>query len=1104
MTTALTESVSIQVWIQSFISSRVHKREQCVPLYQYQMSQSEYASLRLCLSRSRGFSVTSASTNEWCGAFTLYCAEWFRREYTRDWSWEPIYASLEFRLEPNAIADVVERGLNGYWGRYVSQNQAQQHHYLGSVFREGGLPSNLLAYDNNNYQTTFYAIFERYQEAKELGVNMVETLIRDRIKRLPKALQSEDSIALITNMVDQLDSLVYRFDLENQPNPAQYLDSQVPQWRESFPLPIEDSAGSAFLSQLLSRATNEVKKAGTQRGPLACTHYICLVNQALFSDINFPKDLVFDVSKSKLASSRLELVIVEGDNVVASLGAVFAQFEYDQTVIRVRQPKVRIKRTDAASELYITVMQAGNKLAEIRLSSSSIDVGETPITVQQSDDLWRVLGQASIRTKATQVGVFLPDTAHFEVEYGSVTPSERRFSGLIFCQFEGRAQVITEQNGRYTITTGAEQFEDNHLMLNGELLRWKSSPALVFKGVPKVCYDLAAHNGSVATLLTYLGDDLASELPRSEVNGKQIFMAKSVSGEVMLRKQIGILPNDFDIQLVSGDLPIDGKIRIMTTSPCVCSIISNDVTMDSLEKNPGITQMSIHATGSIPPMSVAVQIRASILSQPIVIEVPFPSRGALAYGALGKKLPTRLTVEDLLGSRLYLFPNQGAATRFQIEAIATSYRGSANKPYYRWNYKVADRPLEISLYSLSDAISELLSLTTHLDSQVELCVSGPGKGLRYVISHYSTSLEHNIVNNTVFLRTDSLRLTEKVKPVLMSLVTPEQKPIPLVSRTSEGVKTGEFELPNFINTGGPWLIVPDKQSQVSFRAKFFPCCDSKLNADKIDSLQKASMLFHPANNPDVIAEVINQMSDSFTHSGWAYVKATYYHYGYLPLSTFEVLRQLVRNSRALALAVFVFDGDEKFITDLSHELSVSWEFIPIRYWISAIEALKAALLQNGLPELVIPKICAIPMKKLSNVVPPLAEVVENYVMSGEWPANYPFPMIQHLSAQWYQEMLQQHSEEVLWPTDYATEIKQLCLDAQLLPVSLHVNHNYHAGVVYLPLFAAALATGRLPQSVLSTFASDFFFHIRKLRDFDHNWYESSYRCFIAFFLHTTV
>lgn len=1091
--------LSTSAWLTSFLTHRHHKKQQNVSLYQYQMTQAEYQSLRQCLTHSRTYAFSKEPSWDWCGAFTLYCAEWFRREYTLAWSWEPIFASLGFRLEPSVIADVVERGLNGYWGRYVSQSHAKQHHYLGSVFREGGLPSNLLANDDNNYQSTFNAIFERYQEAKEFGSHAIDALIRHRVTRLPKSLQSEESIELIASMVEQLDSLVYRFDLENQPNPAQYLDEQLPHWRDNFPLPLEDAVGSAFLSALLSQATKEVKKASKQRGPLSCRHVISFTNQAVYSELGFPQSLEFAISKLRLTSYRLDLVILEGDQPIASLGTVYAQCEQDQTRIRVRQAKFRIKRHDAGCELYIAAMQAGNKLAEQRISASALDVGDVPLTLQPSDDEWKVLGQASLSTKVEQVGILYPSSAGWSVEYGAMEHEDNSFQGMEFCRFSGKAQITLATNEGFTIKTGAETFHANNLTLRGDLLRWKTTPPLVFKGLPKVVTELSLDSID-SDFVTYLDSERLEALPGSEVNGKHVLIVKNDHGDVMLRKAVGILPCGFDIQLLGGDSPNCGTVRIVTSSPCVCTIKTPEVVASKPLKKTGVMDIAVRTSAAMPPMTITLQIQASVLAEPILIDVPFPARGALAYNAQGEALTSRLTIEDLLGSRLHLFPNQGTAARFQIEAVAISYNEHAHKPFYRWNYNVVDRPLEISLYSLKDPLLELLSLASHLDSQVELCVSGAGRTLRYIISHYATSLDENPANNTVFLRTRSLALSEKARLILMSLADPGQKPIPLLSRHSEGVATGEFELPPCINHDGPWLIVPDRDSHVSFRAKFYPCCATDINTDHIDSLQKASMCFHPGTHPHVIADVIAQMAEDFTHSSWQYIDATYKNYGYLPLTTFEVLRALVKNRRALTLAVLRFIHDEQFIAQLTRELSICWELLPLSDWQSALKTMHLSLKKLTIPDERIDAMCIATIDKLVLVIPAFSGVIQDYLKRNILPENPPQRSFEALISSRYQFMLQQHAEAVHWPDYYSAEISQICLRSDLLPFELPVFKGYHTGVVYLPLFAAVIASGRLPIEIIDQFPSDFVFHIRKLHDFDLEWFEYLYSCYVAYFL----
>ncbi len=1092
---------SIHQWIDEFLTKRQHLNGHNVPLYQYHMTGEEYLSLRSCLIASQRFLVKNVFSDEWCGAFSLYCAEWFRREYSRDWSWNPIFSTLEFELSPSQISDVIRRGLCVFWKRPLSKyNISERNDYLGSAFREGGLPSNLLSSDRNNYQSAFYSIFERYQDIKEFGSDAIEKLIKDRISRLPETLQSDESVELISRMVEQLDSLVYRFGLDKEKNPAGYLDSHYPRWREIFPLPLEDATGSAFLSQLLTRATDEVRKSVEVRQKLVCRHYLSFANQAIYTEITLPASCIFDISKQQLSSSRIELAIFEGDKQIASLGTGFALFEQEKTTIRMRLPKVRVKRENSESELYLVAMQAGCRLADIRLKASSVDVGDSPLTVIKENDLWRLLSQASLQTKHTKVVILLPVSAKVNVEYGQTEDVNQYFQNMRAMELEGRCQVICSEHERYIITTSSDGYLSDSLILRGEQLRWKSTPALVFKGVPKVLGDLDDDENS-QKLISYLGASSVKELSRSEVNGRQLLTARDSDGIIRLRKHIGILPNDFDIELLSGETPHEGIIKIKTSSPCVCQVTSDFIHQGRIEKEPGIKVIHISSIGAIPPATVPVLIQAGIADS-IVIEVPFPARGAIAYDGQGNQLATKLTVEELLGSRLYFFSTPGVPASYQLEAMASSRNIRANHkpPYIRWHYRVTDKPVEVSLYGLTDAILELLSLTDELDSEVELFITGPGRTLNFTVSRYSASLDYDRDNNTVFLRSGKLSPGEKVKPVLISLAAPEQKPFVLQSRESEGVPVGEYELPVFMEQGGPWLIVPDRSSEVFFRARFFPGQNNDLNLNDVDTLQKAAMVYHPQNNPAAIANVLHQMSNDWGHSGWQYLKDTYKNFAYLPLSTFEVWRHLVRDSHALAVALFVFEIDERLIAHIESELPVFWEFISVDDWVHSVDLMENALIHTGLPDSIIEQVIEKQIDKLGEVIPSLKESVVSYLKTKAIPKTFPSEILQPMVFGWYQDLLRQHSEDNHWPVEYGDQLYQWCTELALAPFEFKVSASFQTSVVYLPLFAAAMACGRIPENVSSALPSESVFYLRKLRDFDHEWFEPAYRCFVTYFL----
>ena len=1096
-------SISVSQWLAQFLNNRRYENSSTIPLYQYQMAREEYISLRQALINSFSVVEKSSFSKEWCAAFTLYGSEWFRREYSSDWSWQPIFKSLSFELTPSQISIIVPKGLTHYWNKPLSKFGSNNNDYLGSMFREGGLPSNLLSSSTNNYKSAFFSIFERYQDAKNFGREAIDQLIRSRISILPETLQSDESVELIANMVDKLDGLVYQFSLDKQSKPAEYLDAQFPAWRESFPLPLESETGSAFLSQLLSTASKEVRKVVAVRTSLTCKHFISFANQTILTEVTLPNTCTFDLAQEQLKTSRIELAIFEGDKQIASLGTGFAQFDgKGSTIIRMRIKAVEVRRYNSASDLYIVAMQAGCKLADIRLGSSSIDMGDSPVSLLDKGDKWQILSQSSLTTKHQQVGILCPHSMMINMEYGELVDSALSFQGYSVQLLNGKCECVCNKDERYQITTSSNDFKTSNFDLKGEQIPWKSTPALVFKGVPSVRLDSTYSEWqSESSVSIYLGNSAIGTLSASELNGRQLLIAKTSDGVIQLRKRIGILPKDFDIELVNGDSPHQGIIRVKTASPCTLNIISEGIdVITTSDKTLGIKDVALKATGKI-PATVIMSVRANILSEPIIIEVPFPARGAMVYNHEGNPLAHRLTVNDLLGSRLHLFSTKGTPANFQIEAVVRKLgRDNNKKPFYRWNYRVTDKPLEISLYGLKDAILELLSLNEQLDGEVELTVSGPGKTLNFAINHYSTMLDHNRIDNTVAIRSTALLNADKVKPVLMSLSAPEQKPFVLMSRQSEGVETGEYELPSFIENDGPWLIVPERSSEVSFRAKFFAGRNSVLN-DEVNSLQKASKVYHPQYNPDVIANVLKQMSSDWSHSGWKYLKDTYKNFGYLPLPTFEVWRHLVRDERALTVALFVFENDEKFIAHLERELPIFWEFIALEHWQYAVAMMKETLGKIGLPDAILQPMIKSSIEKLGQAIPALSDTVVNWLVTNDKPQCMPTALMKIMKDGWYQDLLHLHSEDNQWPTEYGDELQQWSVNMELSPINMNVNVGYQVGVVYLPLFAAAVASGVVPRVISDNLPKDAIFHLRKLRDFDREWFEPMYRCFIAYFSH---
>lgn len=1087
-----------KTWLSQFQKSRTGIRHGS-PLYRYHLSLNEYLALRDVLAKSYGVGSRTIFSSEWCASFVLYCSEWFRREYNLEWSWNSIHDTLGFELSPQQRSDVVQRGLK-HWGRSVSRYEnSQGNNYLGSVFREGGLPTKLLSDDHNGYQDAFSKIFGRYSEAKELGQHSVRQLIQSRIQRLPEALQGDDSVELFADMLDKLDSLVYQFGLDRQSVPANYLDIHCPNWRTQFPLPLEDDIGTRFLNNLLVIASNEVKKKAKKEVKLSCTHYFSWDNQSIRTEVTLPHKQLFMFTREQLSVSRIDLVLFEGQKLLANLGTGYAQFDGEQCHVVIRKTRAEVKRVDAKQRLSLVAMQSGEKLAQVSIGDSELDWGEVPVILSEEDGEWRVLGQASLSIRKKHVYILISEEAKTETLSGELTDTPYRFCRLKVCQVTGTCLITLPGDDTYRIATGCDDPEHVGVMLESDVMTWQTKPTMIFRGLRVINH--AATRVTGESLDVCLDGKSVSHLTRENFLGKQRLTIKKHSGEVLLRKQVGVLPADFDISFKSGDAPNTGVIIITTAAPKVCAIKTPGVILENIEKSEKQVALHLLAEGT-PPSSVQVDITLNMLGEAITFILPFPSKGAVAFNAHGKPLAQRLTVDDLLGSRLHLFSMSGQVARYQIEA-SSNIKGikQTSAPYYRWQYVVSDKPVEVSLYALKTSLLELLSLNNHLDSIVDLVISGPGKTLRFSISHYSSVMDYDRERNVVYARSNRLADTQALRPALMHLTAPEQAPIYLESLTTEGVSTGEFALPSYVTEGGPWLVVPASDSDVLFRAKFIPCMGEQTNDCDVKTLQKASRLFHPSSNPNVIADVFHQMKTDWGHSGWQYLRDTYKNYGHLPLSTFEVFKYLVRDTKALAVALFQFELNPELISRLESELPVFWQFVPLVDWRHAIQLQISMLEGMCLPAEIVDELMAKQITKLVDAIPALSDEVAIFLETGKLPQLCPSALMEILvHNEWYQDLLRQNAENNSWPTEFGADLKRWCTQSGLMPFEIKTNAWFHDGVVYLPVFAAAVVTELVPAEVSSTFRDYDLFHLRKLRDFDCAWFEPVFRCFVSYFL----
>lgn len=1087
-------------WIQIFLRRRTLEKPDGRSLYAYHCNYEEYHQLRNALKESNPHVICQSKMAVAC--FVFFCSEWYRREYqTNDgWSWDAIWQSLGFEISAQERGEIVLQGLQNYWGRPVQTYESERRNLLGSLFAEGGLPLKVLQEEGSKFNSFFDYLLRHSEQALLFGKTIsqfIEMSVDEA--RLPQAFLAEHSISLMAEMLTSLQSLVRIFELENESDPAASLDKKNPTWRESFPIPLDNETGTNFLNTLLltAKEASNRRRAGTA-DRWSCHYYWSeIAPESFLAEIEMPSKVRFPLIIEP-TTTRFELNIYEAGQVLRSLGPGYATVENGVATISLRHRKVNIERKTLSAQLELVAIAGGIKISSIPIEGSSVPHGEVPLGFEVENNRWRLCRTGSFNTTSKDVLLALPESSVIsQIEKSddeTALQQTTNIARLETYQVKGREQLRIDVNNSsdfFIIRTGHTSSSDLDFSFQGEQLELETNPGLTFIGLPKPSLGPEKLSYQIDNLDLYIGGKIVGEGRLQEMLGTNFVSVRTKSGETLLRRKIGVLPSDFRVETRGGSSASEGNIFIYTNQMCSFAIETENV---SLKQNrfDGYVQLQLVAK-KLPPASVKLIVRPNLVAEPIVIELPFPSSGCLAFDGDGNQLDSNISLDGLLGSRLYLFGGATGFARFDVEL--TLRGGSARNVYYHWQYKVDAKPIEISLFDLREQIISLLSLGADLDQLVRLQVTGSGQRQNFRIRRYSAELKYNFDLNYLSLGKPVSNERFLPKPTLMLLSEPIRSPIPLYSRQSQGVPTGEFELPTIIEKNGPWLVVPERGSSLTFRPLFILGKSPETSIQpgrEITTLQAAVQSFRPNSETCPFSKVLKAMAQNPAHSSWHFLRELYDRYGYLPLSTFEVWKALFQHPDALAMALFKFEMDSEFLERIESEFPFLWEFFPIKEIYNARKLFGEFLVEMGLERETVDDLLAKMLERLSEVFSSYSDDLLRYLLNTPNPHQaYPSSQLKPVIHSWYLELIRKRSEAT-WP-DYSA--KKLLDWHKSQPDSLltfATEIDYRNAVVYLPEYAAAIAAGK--ENLDDLFNPDeaiFFF--RQIRSFDSEWFDSIFQ-----------
>jgi hypothetical protein len=690
------------------------------PLFTYQLQQNEYQDLKQVVVTFRPkIRVSEQKHKEWAACFVMWCSEWYRREYQAGdgWSWAAIWQDLGFELNAPEIRELIPIGMESYWRRPI-RFYTERRNFLGSVFIEGGLPFLLISSKDNKFGELIRKVLANYYQVDLLGIKLRD-LINRYVNSLPTVFSEDESIELISSLIRNLMGLADKIDVQSQNElPSDQLDKIIPNWRNQFPIPLDNATGKGLLDNWLRGAWSASSSIKKFQKKLFCKHYFDFKSLTFTSEVSLPQKLNFKFGKETVNSSRMDLGLDEGSVRRANFGSVYAQFENEHTVISTRKKGVRVPRSNVHARLYVSVTQAGIRIEETEIPESSISLGDVPIGFVSNEDKYEFVGQASFTTKHPTIYVLTPSEYAFDIITGQCTKvDELIIEGRSYAWYETTGDLrFSFEDSQYRICTNSSSNTSGMLRLVGNEVIWQSKPSSVYLGLPEV--EAIDDSSDINYAFTsYIDNKAVKTAKEYELYGTHTLSVKNRNNDTLIRRKIAVLPSDLTISFSCENKA--AEITVSTERPISASLVVEDANVTS-EKT-SISRRFLIEPNGLPPAKVTLLVQANLECDPIELTLPYPASGIYGYDSAGRSLDNELTINQLLGSEVFLYSHKAYVAKFKVEFLLLPI--SKNSPSYLSYISVADKPQILSLYSFKEKIIELLSLSDNLDAQVQISIS---------------------------------------------------------------------------------------------------------------------------------------------------------------------------------------------------------------------------------------------------------------------------------------------------------------------------------------------------------------------------------------------
>jgi hypothetical protein len=1105
-------------WKRKLLASRGLGRPDSRALYQYRVTEAEFIELENLLREWLGKLLTRfelgkiPQLNGFSALFVLYAAEWWRRRFDgAHWSWDPILQDLN--VDPDdwnqfQRSACIELGLRD-WELEVKKTGGLR--FLGSVAVQGGLPLKLLAEARGKIGLLLSQVLKQ-AEGSSITQNDLLTWVESLQGNLPKSYRQPAIFTLLADVAWTVLRLKEQAGLTTTTDAIARLDKQVSNWREQFPLPVDDDDARGLIEQLVRDAAKV--KTERQVATLPVERQLAQEEEgtwSLRSSLTLP-DSIQTSTLAKLFSMNPDEMPRAGEL------SLSAGSERLTTTIRrmAGQDAYRIERkpwgfsgqTAAEEHLLQLATPDGRLWTAPAPRGESLD-DDLPWVFSAEDAANRLLRQGGGNVAPLEAYVALPEGCSFAPTSDATTTAQG-----VLPQFErnvhrlrGSIQVNDGNNLTCRIRTGqAGALEESYEWHGQRFWLDFKKPSIAFKGLPQL------YRVSDSTSQKVVGNPAWSVIGANTQAAMPLvgpLQARyPATGEVKQRSRLVILPPTAGLSIQAQDAR-SGVIKLENWGATRARTQTEGIRLDSKLHGADLHLALSVASADRTPETIDAEIFWPHSTTSVRLSLPFPAKGVRAFDANEKELHSGslLAAQQLLGIRLLILSG-GQNSRMSIEMRVN---GSNAARTHQLRTLPDTLTTEVRLQDYVTDIQHLFSTDDNPDARVHVLLRiGGTEHFRLDIARYAAKLERR--GNQISLDTDGNKaLTPddiaNLAALALRLEHPGDEAIQLPSCDSQGVPTGAWQFDPQSREPGCWLIYPSADSVMPFRPTLWPVQGDHSLAS---GLAKAINIVNQAEREAAIDAEIESMSRNFMNDGWTEIEQLAGQVGHLPLATLDIWRRFARSAHGMASLALRFGKlPSGFLARFDQELPFLWEAVTFTAWKQAVTCLLDQCQESYGQEagkVVFQSHLDLRIKDISAQHGALQFLLGIATAEHSSPeARQQLNMLRHVGAFAHQQLFQGEDSQLMrlrrlhaenqWPSGsnqiLANARKQKDVAEYLCPVQ----YDFADGVINLPLL---LATQVASNQTQEWFADPHAVNIlRAHMAFDSEWFEEAYNLTIA-------